>query len=197
MIRLFTIGCILVWGLVSCTTPSSGETDMQFRIKPDLLGDSVHLQKVGVSFSPPVSFVRLDKRSAELPTMNETPFASSLNNYEVFTDSTSKAEMWVIEPDVNVEEEFLTYNQHLLDSLSAQDADWQSAMLDSFPYNGFDVKQLLLQSEELVSFFLIFSHPERSKHRPFLCSYSIPRSSYTPSLIQSIESSIGSFSPLY
>lgn len=196
MNRLMLIGLLLLMGFGSCNTSPSAEAEMQFRVKPDLLGDSIHLPKVGISFSPPVSFDRLDKGTSDLAALGETPFVSSLSNYEIFTDSFSRAEMWVVEPDVNVEEEFLTYNQHLLDSLATQDSVWQSAMLDSFPYNGFDVKQLLLQSEDLVAFFLIFSHPERSKYRPFLCSYSVPRASYTPLLIQSIESSIGSFSPL-
>ena len=196
MNRLIFIGFLAIMGLICCNTPPSKEAEMQFRVKPDLLGDSIHLHKVGVSFSPPVSFERLDKETTTLSVLGETPFVSSLNNFEVFTDSSSKAEMWVIEPDLNVEKEFLTYNEYLLDSLSTQDSVWQSAMLDSFPYNGFDVKQLLLQSEDLIAFFLIFSHPDMSKHRPFLCSYSVPRASYTPSLIQSIESSIGSFSPL-
>ena len=196
MNRLIFIGGLLVMGLISCNTPPTAEAEMQFRVQPDLLGDSLHLPKVGISFSPPISFERLEKESASMAVIDETPFVSSLNNYEIFTDSSSRAEMWVMEPDLNVEEEFLTYNQHLLDSLSTQDSVWQSAMLDSFPYNGFDVKQLLVQREDLVAFFLIFSHPEKGKHRPFMCSYSVPRASYTPTLIESIESSIGSFSPL-
>ncbi len=192
--------CILVlFGNWACQPASSSpnNSEMQFRVNPELLGDSMQLVDVGISFSPPKTFEWMDKEQGlAILGAEGAPYVSSIRNYEVFTDSATFAGMQLIKPDINTESEFLEYYTYFLDSLATQDTSWQSAMLDSFPYNGFEVKQLLLQNAEVVAFFLVFNQKRGNLDRPFVCAYGIPREFYTSSLIQSIESSIGSFTPL-
>ena len=178
-------------------TPNSPKsTNMQFRVNPEMLEDSLHLNRVGVSFSPPINFERVDPEGSSILETVEENFISSIRNFTRYRDTFNKAEMYVIQPDTNSGEDFLSYHTNWLDSLSGQDSIWQSALTDSFPYNDFQVKQLLLQNEQVVSFFLLFSPLEAISHKPFLVMYSVLRESYTSSVIQSIESSIGSFTPL-
>ncbi|MEM6632793.1 MAG: hypothetical protein AAF694_24195 [Bacteroidota bacterium] len=191
---------LLFWGY-SCvdSSPPPTEAGMQFRVNEELLGDSVHFPLAGASFSPPKTFHI--HSSLEKTAMLSQAQVDSFLIYEIYEDTTRKAEdllayMAFMHPRQGQKEKFEAYIETLLDSALLADPTVGEVLQDSFMYKGFAVRQSMVQAKEYVSFFLAFTHSQDQAKAPFACSYFIPRESYTLPMIESIESSIGSFSPI-
>ena len=196
---LFSLSLLLLgYGCQDSSNPGK-EGDMQFRVNEELLSDSLHFPLAGTSFSPPRNFHKMSSLTQEVSQSRLS--IDSILVYEVFEDTLQKKEdllsyMAFMHPQRGEEEKFLAYLETLTDSVFSVDIPMGEVRKDTFLYKGFIVEQSMRQAEDYISFFLSFKHAQAAKGVPFACSYFIPREAYTLPMIESIESSIGSFSPI-
>lgn len=188
MVRKYLLGCI-IFSFISCSSKTQ-EDSIQFSIDKNLLENSIAIDSLNFSFSPPLGWLADSSKFLNHTIQkyqDEEISTYSIHINEVFYDSslTSFCSVSLIHSTDSLDINYFTdqFNFILLKQLSPE-----NVKKARFTSNGMEIIQFLIMTETKVLFKLFF---QPTNKYILQLDYAIDRSIY-PNYIKKIESSIGS-----
>lgn len=187
---------IAVLGITACNSGRkrpANEDNMYFEVNEDLLGQTQQNKALGVAYAAPKNWeiVTGEPKKKLSKTLTEMGATDDVQLLDVFFEQESASLLFVSDlsklSDTVMLAAIANYKTYFADSTKNE-----RVMMDDFEYNGFYIRQFLIQSPSLVNFKLWFL--EGGKKR-FQVDYMVPAKVYMKK-IKDIESSIGSFHKL-
>lgn len=183
-------------GIVACNTGRKrppNKDDMHFEVNEDLLGETQTNEKLGVAYAAPKNWetVTGEPKKKLSQTLSEMGATDDVQLLSVYFEQETASLLFVSDlsklSDTVMLAAIANYKTYFADTTKNE-----RVMMDDFEYNGFYIRQFLIQSPGLVNFKLWFL--EGGKKR-FQVDYMVPAEVYMKK-IKDIESSIGSFHKL-
>lgn len=191
-----SVSVVFVFLVLSCdqSKNKTGLQELTFNVNVNLLNPEIADSVLGITYNPPLGWNQVDSVSfLKIGNLfqSQNTILKDYNIRNIYRDD-STFSMLIVADLSGISDSSLNRKIQQISSMQRDTTQKLSLKYGEFTYNGFDIKQFLLQNPSFINFKLFFVKRGRQN---FLLEYILPLKVYAEK-IRIIESSIGSLTKI-